>query len=396
MEIVKRYFIAVLFLVFTFSIQAQDGYWNEPEPLIELNTIDGEGYAFLSADGNILLWNAQGTICMSRWDGESWSPRELLPEPVNSNFLELAPAITPDHSHFYWVSWREGGYGGWDIWRCTWEESTNTFGEAECLSENINSWYDEFGVCFSPDGSRLFFVTDIPNKNGQQGYGDFDIWYCDWDSSVSDWGLPYNLGEPINWVGCDWTPFIAPRQDSAGYRLYFSSDHWHHLPGWQGLVDILFADWDGQSWTNFSNIGVPINSPVEDESACVTPDGQTLYFVTRRDRQEYVDMELMVSHWIPTSIPQEGLEYLPDNLLINSYPNPFNSATKIRLAGELSQVELIAIYDLGGRLVTALAPAPEITWDGANQAGDQVPSGIYFVRAAGQRKSAMVKVTLLR
>ena len=204
------------------------------------------------------------------------------------------------------------------------------------------------------------------------------------------------MGEPINWVGREWTPFATTSDDSGGYRLYFSSDHWHHLPGWQGLVDILFADWDGQNWTNFSNIGIPINSPVEDESACITPDGQTLYFVTRRDREEYSDKELMVSHWVPTSIRQPESGFLPKEVAINIYPNPFNATTQIRLSGDLSQVDRVTIYDLGGRLVTTFAPAPKITWAGTNQAGDPVPSGIYFVKAAGQQKSAVMKVTLLR
>lgn len=69
--------------------------------------------------------------------------------------------------------------------------------------------------------------------------------------------------------------------------------------------------------------------------------------------------------------------------LIGNYPNPFNPSTEIRFAlPQESQVSL-DVYDIHGRLVRRLVNAPfssgvhDINWDGQDQYGQFVTSGIY-------------------
>ena len=68
------------------------------------------------------------------------------------------------------------------------------------------------------------------------------------------------------------------------------------------------------------------------------------------------------------------------------YPNPFNPATTIRFTlGEAVRVRL-RIYDVSGRFVRELtdgrrgAGQHSETWDGMDQAGRGVSSGVYFYR----------------
>jgi hypothetical protein len=72
--------------------------------------------------------------------------------------------------------------------------------------------------------------------------------------------------------------------------------------------------------------------------------------------------------------------------LHQNYPNPFNPSTVIRYdVSEAAQVE-IAIYDARGALVKTLLQAHrdpdryEIGWDGTNNTGSRVASGLYFYR----------------
>jgi len=407
MRNLKYLIIGLVSIVFVTAGNAQEYEWSEPVSVEEINTIHNETFLYLSTDAQILLWNAEGTICMSRWTGEAWEPREILPEPVNSDYLENAVAITPDNSHIYWVAWRPGGFGMWDIWRCSWNEDNNVFGEAECLGENINSPDIEFGMCFTPDGTRMFFITDTYIKNGQYGWGDMDIWYCDWDSTIGDWGLPYNVGgygqgSDINTVGREYTPYISRAGSMVGYNLYFSSGSWHHLPGWQGLTDIFSIRWNGQEWTDFVNMGTPINSPVEDWSPCISQDGRTLYFVTRRDRAPNGDMELMVSYWESTSIEDNSHITIPADFKINIYPNPFNTTCKIILNSVAVNENIqVRIIDILGKEVKNLGKfklhnTRTIIWDGTDNYGSSVTSGVYFAIFESGHQQIIKKMILLK
>lgn len=81
-----------------------------------------------------------------------------------------------------------------------------------------------------------------------------------------------------------------------------------------------------------------------------------------------------------------------------NYPNPFNPSTTIRFeTPELSQVS-ITVFNLLGqeiiRLVDAQLPAGDhkAVWQGENQAGETVSSGIYFYRMEAQPAAAKGQV----
>jgi hypothetical protein len=96
---------------------------------------------------------------------------------------------------------------------------------------------------------------------------------------------------------------------------------------------------------------------------------------------------------------------IPAKLVLSGYPNPAKASVNIRLgipssaaAGEV-EVEL---YDVRGRLVKQvyngrLDPGfHEFRWDGTDQAGHSVSSGIYFMKANSGSGSAGGKVVLVR
>ncbi|MCH8011877.1 MAG: T9SS type A sorting domain-containing protein [Candidatus Marinimicrobia bacterium] len=102
-------------------------------------------------------------------------------------------------------------------------------------------------------------------------------------------------------------------------------------------------------------------------------------------------------------------EAVPETFILPiAYPNPFNAATTINYGlPELSQVTII-VYDLIGHEVITLvngfvnAGFKETVWDGANAAGQSVPSGMYFYRLdakaveSGERFHQTRKMVLLR
>jgi hypothetical protein len=93
---------------------------------------------------------------------------------------------------------------------------------------------------------------------------------------------------------------------------------------------------------------------------------------------------------------------IPENAMtVTSYPNPFNSSTLITIEGYSGPCN-IAIYDLLGREVKSVSISLESTsdtgylWDGTDSQNNHVPSGIYFVKANSENRSAELKLTLIK
>jgi len=96
-----------------------------------------------------------------------------------------------------------------------------------------------------------------------------------------------------------------------------------------------------------------------------------------------------------------------DTILLANYPNPFNPETWIpfRLADEANVK--VQIYDVSGRLIRTLdlgsVPAgfyvdrsQAAYWDGRNNTGESVASGLYLYRLAAGDFSAMRKMVILK
>jgi flagellar hook assembly protein FlgD len=87
---------------------------------------------------------------------------------------------------------------------------------------------------------------------------------------------------------------------------------------------------------------------------------------------------------------------------VRNYPNPFNPATTIAFEVPVAGRVHLAVYDARGALVRtlvdgALPAGPwREQWDGRDQRGRAVASGVYFVRLAAGGTTASHKVTLLK
>jgi hypothetical protein len=99
----------------------------------------------------------------------------------------------------------------------------------------------------------------------------------------------------------------------------------------------------------------------------------------------------------------EGPEIPVADALGQNFPNPFNPATTVAFDLARPAVVRIGIYDVSGRLVRTLvdgsvpAGRHEIAWNGVNNAGIGVPSGLYFYRmTTSEGFTATRKMILLR
>jgi len=87
--------------------------------------------------------------------------------------------------------------------------------------------------------------------------------------------------------------------------------------------------------------------------------------------------------------------------LTQNFPNPFRADTRIRFALPQAERVSLRIYDVAGRAVRTLVDGPvdagrhQVAWDGLDDGGRRVSSGVYFYRmtaGAEERERKMVRL----
>ena len=88
--------------------------------------------------------------------------------------------------------------------------------------------------------------------------------------------------------------------------------------------------------------------------------------------------------------------------LLPNVPNPFNPATSIRFTVPVAAPVSVHIFDEAGQRIRTLlqeslpAGSHALTWDGRDERGRAVGSGVYFARMAGPGFQLSRKMTLLK
>ena len=95
---------------------------------------------------------------------------------------------------------------------------------------------------------------------------------------------------------------------------------------------------------------------------------------------------------------------LPDEFeLSQNFPNPFNPNTQIQFSLGKNEIISLQIYNIQGRVVQSLinnsytlAGYHQITWDGTNSMGIQVPSGMYFYKLESEYQTLTKKMVMMK
>ena len=91
-----------------------------------------------------------------------------------------------------------------------------------------------------------------------------------------------------------------------------------------------------------------------------------------------------------------------ESLFDQNYPNPFNPVTVLSFTIDREEHVTLAVYDISGRLVRTLvdrrmrAGAYAEEWDGRDQNGNPVASGVYLYRLKTGNRALTRKAILLK
>jgi Tol biopolymer transport system component len=239
-----------------------------------VSTPQGEFNAAFSPDGREFYYsvNESGgreTMKFMKLENDRWTPPQ--PVPFVSRQNDCDPLFSPDGSRLYFISTRpkedKAGSRDWDIW---YVERTDTgWSEPVNIGPPVNSDGDEYYVSLTKDGT-IYFAS---NRAG--GLGSFDIYR----SELVDgrYAKPQNLGSAINTKYLEHDPFIDPDES---YLLFTSVDR----PGGFGSGDLyISARREDGNWTEAKNLGNAFNTNGYDFCPIVSPDGKYFFFTRKGD-----------------------------------------------------------------------------------------------------------------
>ncbi|MBV6429209.1 MAG: hypothetical protein KIPDCIKN_03758 [Haliscomenobacter sp.] len=204
----------------------RNGVPQRPQPFsIEINSALHEGPVSFDRDENTLFFtrsnqtqgvskaDKSGKVVLKIYEATrgiyDWENVRELPFNRDS-FSCMHPALSPDGTRLFFASNMPGGYGGMDIYLV--ERIGTTWSDPINLGPEINTGKEE-AFPFMHESGTLFFAS-----NGHRGLGGLDMFSIDIGAPV--WGKLTNLGEPLNSSSDDFGIIL---QDE-GQRGYFSSN----------------------------------------------------------------------------------------------------------------------------------------------------------------------------
>lgn len=160
------------------------------------------------------------------WDEskQAWGQEKDFPYNSGLNYSVGDPFISADGNTLYFVSDKENGSGGTDIYYSQ-KDVSGKWGEPINMGGEINTAGNERTPFIDSDGNFYY------SSDGMAGMGGLDI-YKAVRRQNGGW-LVTNMGSPINTAQDDFAPYLSDAQ-----TLYFASDR----PGGKGYDDIYKFD----------------------------------------------------------------------------------------------------------------------------------------------------------
>lgn len=165
---------------------------------------------------------------------------------------------------------------------------------------------------FSPDGLRLYFVSNRPNTFSADKPYNMDIWYVERTNLKAKWGVPVNMEGPINTVGNEFYPSIA-----ANGNFYFTRDG----RGTKGKDDIFVSYYKQGKYKDPESLSEAINTEGYEFNAYVAPDESFLIFSAYNRKDGFGSGDLYISYrkdnaWTPAknmgeSVNSNKMDYCP-------------------------------------------------------------------------------------
>jgi hypothetical protein len=227
------------------------------------------------------------------------APVLFAPGMVSTDIGERDLAVSPDGDEIVWTLQGGGSFGNWFATLIATRREAGRWGTPRVLP--FSGRCRDLEPCFSPDGRRLYFVSDRATA-GDSAKRDFDVWFV--ERTPAGWGPPRSAGPEINTAGNEFYPSVS--RDGA---LFFTSER----AGGRGAEDIWRAPAKGAGFGPAAPLD-SVDTAAGEYNACVSGDGGTLLY--GRDGDLYASFRRADGAWtagrmLGPPLDSPNLDYCP-------------------------------------------------------------------------------------
>jgi hypothetical protein len=274
----------------------------------------------------VITWgDARGDIYAQRYDSLGNALDSNFKVTDDASVKPWFPAIAMNISGSFVITWRDARDGSWDVYVQRYDLSGTPLGTNLKVNDDVGTAI-EYDLAYKPavamDSSGNFIIAWHDERNGNP-----DVYAQRYNSSGNPLGSNYLVPNP-QYASFDQ---LAPAVATHGSNIYFAWQDNRRAKGWDIYAKVV--DW------NWTKVG-------EEQNA-----------------------------GLPKSFE-----------LAQNYPNPFNPSTIIEYALPRDARARIDVYNILGQKVKTLvdeyqvAGHKRVTWDGKNDSGQEISTGIYFYR----------------
>lgn len=197
------------------------GSWSVPDVVDSgenINSESNEGSPMMNSIYTTLYFARCGNaknqesgchIYTAKRSGRTFATAEPVPLGGDSTSRVIHPTLSEDEKMIIFTADFPQGYGGTDLWVAYRKSSSEDFGLAKNLGPTINT-NDNEGFPFLRNDTVLYFAT-----NGHIGMGGLDIFKV--TRNEESWGIPANLGYPVNTNADDFAMIFNPQSEEEGF-----------------------------------------------------------------------------------------------------------------------------------------------------------------------------------
>jgi hypothetical protein len=362
----------------------------------------------LDESGNfVIVWNDDlntnynDDIYAQRYDSEGI--------PSGANFkvnddtgisYQLYSAITLDGSGGFIITWTDLRNGDPDVYAQRYDFAGTSLGSNFRVNDDDGSVYVYQGMsAIASDALGNFIITWVDDRNGND-----DIFAQRYTSAGALIGSNFQVNDDTGKSG-QGNPAIAI--EASGNAIITWNDSRN------GNYDVYaqrFNSSGSKMGTNFlvNNSQSRIYGQI---LPTVAATSSNIYFAWEDDRRgKGWDIYAKVVDWNWTKVGEDENVAIPNSFeLSQNYPNPFNPTTTIpfQVGGSRFVVHspihtTLKIYNILGQLVRTLVNEEKtsgtynVIWDGKDDSGKEVSSGIYFYQLKTEDYTFTKKMVLLR
>lgn len=207
----------------TYVTELKDGRWTEPQ-LAPFNdyapynfTVGPDDFTIYfttlkSPDLTTRMFGEEANIWAVKLEMNGWQEPVMFGRSINTEkYYENYPAVTAEGTVYY-MSRREEGVGGTDVWRS--RNIDGRYAAAENVGTPVNSPTGDADPFVAPDESYLIIC-----QQKEIGFGKYDL-YIYYKKQDGSWTEPINMGESVNSPEYEFRPYVTP----DGKYLFFTSN----------------------------------------------------------------------------------------------------------------------------------------------------------------------------